>query len=76
MTVKNISQQALDLPKVERMTLIHLLLNSLSEESVQLTDLQMNEVHRRLAEYESGAVKAVPVENVMSKLYERFAPEN
>ena len=76
MTVENISQQVLDLPKTERMTLIHLLLNSLNDDGVQLTELQMTEVHRRLAEYESGAVKAVPLENVMSKLYERFAPEN
>lgn len=64
----------MDLPKSERMTLIHLLLNSLNDDGVQLTELQMNEVHRRLTEYESGAVKAIPVENVMSKLYERFTP--
>jgi len=76
MTVENIHQQVLGLPKSDRMTLIHLLLNSLNDEGVQLTELQINEVHHRLTEYESGAVKAVPVENVMSKLYERFAPEN
>ncbi len=76
MTIENIHQHALDMPKAERMTLIHLLLNSLSDEGVQLTELQMNEVRRRLTEYESGVVEGVPVENVMSKLYERFTPKN
>jgi len=76
MIVENIHQQALDLPKSERMTLIHLLLNSLSDEGVQLTEHQMSEVNRRLAEYESGAVESIPIENVMTKLYERFTPKN
>jgi len=58
------------------MTLIHLLLSSLSDESVQLVEFQMDEVHRRLTEYENGTVKGIPAENVMSKLYEQFTPKN
>lgn len=77
MTIKSIQQQALSLPKSERMELMRLLMESLAtSDDLHLTALQLKEVQDRLSEYEAGKVTGIPAEQVMQKLYERYSPES
>jgi putative addiction module component (TIGR02574 family) len=65
-------KQALDLDERDRATLAGLLIESLEEEPDQdLEGVWRAEVERRVAELESGDVKAVPWEEVKAKLLQR-----
>jgi putative addiction module component (TIGR02574 family) len=65
-------KQALDLDERDRATLAGLLIESLEEEPDQdLEAVWRAEVERRVAELESGDVKAVPWEEVKAKLLQR-----
>lgn len=69
------------LPKSERFTLIQAVLAKMKDEFVENTvgerlpwetDELFAELDRRVAEIRSGKVKAIPGENVMNRLKERF----
>jgi putative addiction module component (TIGR02574 family) len=65
-------KQALDLDERDRATLAGLLIESLEEEPDEdLEAAWRAEVERRVAELESGEVKAVPWEELKAKLLQR-----
>ena len=65
-------KQALDLDERDRATLAGLLIESLEEEpDGDLEAAWRAEIERRVAELESGEVKAVPLEEVKARLLQR-----
>ncbi len=65
-------KQALDLDERDRATLAGLLIESLEEEPDEdLEAAWRAEIERRVAELESGEVKAVPWEEVKARLLQR-----
>jgi putative addiction module component (TIGR02574 family) len=70
--MKEIIQEAESLPVEERAMVIDSLLRTLNPPSAEI-DAEWTEVaKRRLAELRSGQVKAVPGENVFTKIRENF----
>lgn len=71
-STSDLFKQALDLDERDRATLAGLLIESLEEElDDDLEATWRAEVKRRVAELESGEVKAVPWEEVKAKLLQR-----
>ena len=71
-STKDLFKQALDLDEKDRATLAGLLIESLEEQPDE--DLEATwraEVKRRVADLESGEVKAVPWEEVKARLLQR-----
>ena len=57
-----------ELPPEDRERLVDQLLASLNEPAAsELDDAWNSEIERRLAEFDSGAVQAIPVEEVFAK---------
>jgi putative addiction module component (TIGR02574 family) len=66
-------KQAADLPEKERATLAGLLIESLEgEQDEGVEEAWREEIARRLAELDSGAVKGVPWETVKARLLRRL----
>ena len=66
-------KQAVDLPEKERATLAGLLIESLeTERDAGVDEAWREEIARRLAELDSGAVTTVPWETVRAKLFRRL----
>lgn len=66
-------KQAVNLPEKERATLAGLLIESLeSERDVGVDEAWREEIARRVAELDSGAVTTVPWETVRAKLLRRL----
>jgi len=64
---KQILKEALDLPSTERAALVDYLLSSLDQPDEQLDDLWRKEVEDRIKAYQSGKIKSVALEEVLSK---------
>lgn len=64
---KQILKEALDLPSTERATLVDYLLSSLDQPDEQIDDLWRKEVEDRIKAYQSGKIKSVALEEVLSK---------
>ncbi len=70
--LKDIAAQALDLPVTARAELARQLLDSLENLSAEEHErLWAEEADRRYAEYKAGRMKAVPSEEVLSRLRSR-----
>ena len=71
-TSEEILQQLLSLPVETRARLAHQLLESLEPPNERNRELWAREVESRLDAYERGELKAVPGEEVLARLRERF----
>jgi putative addiction module component (TIGR02574 family) len=68
-------REALDLPEGDRATLAGLLIESLEPRpDPDVEELWSAEAERRWQEFESGAVQAVPWEEVRARLFRRAQP--
>ncbi len=64
---KQVLKEALELPSVERATLVDQLLSSLDEPDEHIDALWRKEVEDRINAYHSGKIKSVTLEEVLSK---------
>ncbi len=64
---KQVLKEALELPSVERATLVDQLLSSLDEPDKHIDALWRKEVEDRINAYHSGKIKSVTLEEVLSK---------
>jgi putative addiction module component (TIGR02574 family) len=70
--LKDVFREAFDLPEAERATLAGLLIESLEPPpEPDVEELWAAEAERRWLEIESGAVEAIPWEEVRAKLFRR-----
>ncbi|PYU88400.1 MAG: addiction module antitoxin RelB [Acidobacteria bacterium] len=65
-SARELFEEAMRLDPAERATLMRLLIDTLDAE-----DAWRAEVERRIAELDSGAVEAVPWEELRARLYQR-----
>ena len=64
---KALSEQAVQLPPVERMALVERILDSLDEPDPAMDALWAQEADDRLAAYRRGEIRAVPLSEVLAK---------
>ncbi len=64
---KQVLKEALELPSVERATLVDQLLSSLDKPDEHIDALWRKEVENRINAYHSGKIKSVTLEEVLSK---------
>lgn len=64
---KTLSEQAVQLPPVERMALVEQILDSLDEPDPSMDALWAQEADDRLAAYRRGEIRAVPLSEVLAK---------
>ena len=64
---KQVLKEALELPSVERATLVDQLLSSLDKPDEHIDALWRKEVEDRINAYHSGKIKSVTLEEVLSK---------
>ena len=71
-SARELFEEAMRLAPEERATLMRLLIDTLDTESEEgAEDAWRAEVERRIAELDSGAVEAVPWEELRARLYQR-----
>jgi len=71
-SARELFDEAMRLDPAERATLIRLLIDTLDAESEEgAEDAWRAEVERRITELDSGAVEAVPWEELRARLYQR-----
>jgi len=71
-SARELFEEAMRLDPAERATLMRLLIDTLDAESEEdAEDAWRAEVERRIAELDSGAVEAVPWEELRARLYQR-----
>lgn len=66
-TAKALSEQAAQLPPVERMALVERILDSLDVPDASLDALWLHEADERLAAYRRGEIRAVALSDVLAK---------
>ncbi len=66
-SAKTLSEQAMQLPPVERMALVEHILDSLDEPDPSVDALWAREADDRLAAYRRGEIRAVPLSEVLAK---------
>ncbi|MHB8948273.1 MAG: addiction module protein [Rhodoferax sp.] len=66
-TAKALSEQAAQLPPVERMALVEQILDSLDEPDPSVDALWAQEADDRLAAYRRGEIRSVPLSEVLAK---------
>lgn len=66
-SAKALSEQAMQLPPVERMALVEHILDSLNEPDPSVDALWTREADDRLAAYRRGEIRAVPLSEVLAK---------
>lgn len=66
-SAKALSEQAMQLPPVERMALVEHILDSLDEPDPSVDALWAQEADERLAAYRRGEIRAVPLSEVLTK---------
>ena len=66
-SAKALSEQALQLPPVERMALVERILDSLDEPDPSMDASWAREADDRLAAYRRGEIRAVPLSEVLVK---------
>ncbi len=66
-TAEALSQQAAQLPPVERMALVEQILDSLDMPDPALDALWAQEANDRLAAYRRGEIRAIPLADVLAK---------
>jgi putative addiction module component (TIGR02574 family) len=71
-SARELFEEAMRLAPEERATLMRLLIETLDAESEEgVEDAWRIEIERRMAELDSGAVEAVPWEELRARLYRR-----
>jgi len=71
-SARELFEEAMRLDPEERATLMRLLIDTLDAESeAGAEDAWRTEVERRIAELDSGAVEAIPWEDLRARLYQR-----
>ncbi len=73
--LEKVEAEALELPARERALLAHRLIASLDGEGEDPADVELaweEEIHRRVEEYRSGAVQAVPASEVVARARARL----
>ena len=71
-SARELFEEAMRLGPEERATLVRLLIDALDADSEEgAEDAWRSEVERRIAELDSGAVEAVPWEELRARLYQR-----
>ena len=71
-SARELFEEAMRLDPAERATLMRLLIDTLDAESEEAAEEAWRaEVERRIAELDSGAVEAVPWEELRARLYQR-----
>ncbi len=71
-SARELFEESMRLDPAERATLMRLLIDTLDAESEEgAEDAWRAEVERRIAELDSGAVEAVPWEELRARLYQR-----
>jgi len=71
-SARELFEEAMRLDPQERATLMRLLIDTLDAESEEgVEDAWRVEIERRMAELDSGAVEAVPWEELRARLYQR-----
>jgi putative addiction module component (TIGR02574 family) len=73
MNVKDLITEAVSLPIEERTLLVESLLRSLNPTDTEIDKAWAAEAERRLEELRSGAVKAIPADEVFAEIKKRFA---
>jgi putative addiction module component (TIGR02574 family) len=72
-SARELFEEAMRLDPEERATLMRLLIETLDAESEEgVEDAWRVEIERRMAELDSGAVEAVPWEEIRARLYRRW----
>ena len=66
-SAKALSEQALQLPPVERMALVERILDSLDEPDPSMDALWAKEADDRLKAYRRGEVRAIPLSEVLAR---------
>jgi len=66
-TTKALSEQAVQLPPIERMALVEQILDSLDAPDPSMDALWAREAEDRLAAYRRGEVRAVALSDVLAK---------
>ena len=72
MNTKELIDKAVSLPVEERALVVDSLLRSLNQPESEIDKKWAAVAKRRLAELRSGAVKAVPGQEVFDKIWQRF----
>lgn len=71
-SARDLFEEAMRLAPEERETLIRLLIEALDAEAEEgVEDAWRVEIERRMAELDSGAVQAIPWEELRARLYRR-----
>ena len=73
MKTKDLISEAISLPVEERTIVVDSILKSLNPPAFDIDRKWAAVARRRLSELRSGKVKAIPGEEVFSKIWERFA---
>jgi putative addiction module component (TIGR02574 family) len=72
-TLTEVTRDAADLPEIERLKLVRILLDlSESEPTPDVQEDWDREIERRLVELRAGKVKGVPLEDVKRKIESRW----
>lgn len=72
MNTKKLIDEAVSLPVEERALVVDSLLRSLNQPESAIDEKWVAVAKRRLAEMRSGAVKAVPGQEVFERIWKRF----
>lgn len=72
MGTKQLIDEAVSLPVEERALVVDSLLRSLNPPESEIDKKWANENKRRLAEYRSGSLEAIPGDEVFRKVWGRF----
>lgn len=72
MNTKKLIDEAVSLPVEERALVVDSLLRSLNQPQSEIDKKWAKEAIRRLAEFRSGRVEAIPGGSVFGKVWERF----
>ena len=70
--MKEIIEKAASLPVEERVMVVDTLLRTLNPPDIEIEEEWVKVAQRRLAEFRSGHVKAIPGDEVFAKIRERF----
>lgn len=71
MNTKQLIDEAVSLPIEERALVVDSLLRSMNQPESEIDKKWASEAKRRLAEFRSGRVEAIPGEDVFAKIWER-----
>lgn len=72
MKIKQLKDEIADLPVDQRIEIVDYILEALNRPNPEIEKAWAKEARRRLDEYEAGKVEAIPGEQVMEELREKY----